>query len=346
MGKDPSAEPLPRIAPLEPAEAIKSFVLQDGFAMQLLAAEPLVTDPVAGVYDENGRFFVVEMSDYPYTDKSTDQPNVERTTDRPIGKVRVLDDVDDDGVFDESTIFAEGSSWPTGIAVWKGGVFVAATPDLWYLKDTDGDGVADVRRQVFTGFRKFNVQAVMNNLQLGARSQDLRRRRRATAARSGTATIRERTPVDSPGTTSGSIPPRRASSALRRRPVRQHVRRLGQPVHLQHPQPGPACRPAAARIWRETRFCRRRGVLHDAAAVGRSRFEFFGSARRSPGGSSNAGGWPRRAIAHAAQRAGRRRVPDLVERRDRLPRRRLSAELRGNRLSRRGRQQPDPSRGR
>ena len=164
MGKDPSAEPLPRVAPLEPAEAIKSFVLQDGFAMQLLAAEPLVTDPVAGVYDENGRLFVVEMNDYPYTDKSTDQPNVERTTDRPIGKVRVLEDVDDDGVFDKSTIFARDLSWPTGIAVFDGGVFVAATPDLWYLKDTDGDGVADVRRQVFTGFRKFNVQAVVNNL--------------------------------------------------------------------------------------------------------------------------------------------------------------------------------------
>src|SRR6185369_2279252 len=50
---------------------------------------------------------------------------------------------------------------------WKGGVFVAATPDLWYLKDTDGDGKADVRRKVFTGFRKLNVQAVMNNLVWG-----------------------------------------------------------------------------------------------------------------------------------------------------------------------------------
>src|SRR5207247_161745 len=57
--------------------------------------------------------------------------------------------------------------WPTGVACWKGGVFVAATPDLWYLKDTDGDGKADIRQKVFTGFRKFNVQAVMNNLVWG-----------------------------------------------------------------------------------------------------------------------------------------------------------------------------------
>ena len=53
------------------------------------------------------------------------------------------------------------------MAVWKGGIFVSATPDVWYLKDTDGDRRADVRRKVFTGFRKFNVQAVMNNLRWG-----------------------------------------------------------------------------------------------------------------------------------------------------------------------------------
>lgn len=162
--QDQSATSLPRIAPLEPFAALESFLLKDGFELQLVAAEPLVTDPVAGVFDENGRLFVVEMNDYPYTDKATDKPNVERTTDLPLGKVRLLEDTDDDGVFDKSTIFARELSWPTGIAVYDGGVFVAATPDVWYLKDTDGDGVADVRRKIFTGFRKFNVQAVVNNL--------------------------------------------------------------------------------------------------------------------------------------------------------------------------------------
>ena len=164
LGQDDSAAPLPRIAPLEASSAVKSFVVKDGFELQLIAAEPLVTDPVAGAFDELGRLFVVEMNDYPYTDKSTDKPNVERTGDLPIGKVRLLIDTDDDGQFDQSTIFARDFSWPTGIAVYDGGVFVAATPDVWYLKDTDGDHVADVRTKVFTGFRKFNVQAVVNNL--------------------------------------------------------------------------------------------------------------------------------------------------------------------------------------
>ena len=162
-----AAEPLPRIWPKEPAEALKTFIVRDGFEMQLLAAEPLVASPVAMEYDENGRAYVAEMRDYPYTDKASDKPFVERTKDEPLGRIRLLEDTDGDGRFDKSTIFAEGLSWPTGLALWKGGVYVVATPDLWYLKDTDGDGKADERRKVLTGFRKFNVQAVINNLKWG-----------------------------------------------------------------------------------------------------------------------------------------------------------------------------------
>src|SRR5262245_37476101 len=127
--QDPAA--LPRIPPKEPSAALESFRTLDGFRMELLAHEPDVTDPVAIDYDENGWAYVAEMCDYPYTDKSTDVPNVERTTDQPIGRIRLLRDTDGDGVFDESTIFADGLSWPTGLACWHGGVFVAATPAVW-----------------------------------------------------------------------------------------------------------------------------------------------------------------------------------------------------------------------
>jgi putative membrane-bound dehydrogenase-like protein len=160
-------EPLPRFPPREPAEAIKSFQVQGGFRLDLLAAEPLVMDPVAGAYDEDGRLYVVEMTDYPHVDPKNDTPFAENLADPPIGRVRVLTDRDGDGVLDEGRVFADKLSWPTGIAVWKGGVFVAATPDVWYLRDTDGDLRADERRKVLTGFRKYNVQAVMNNLQWG-----------------------------------------------------------------------------------------------------------------------------------------------------------------------------------
>jgi putative membrane-bound dehydrogenase-like protein len=158
---------LPRAAPLSPAAAMKSFQVQQGFRLDLLASEPKVTSPVAGAYDEDGRLFVVEMTDYPHVDAANDKPFAENVGDPPIGRVRLLIDRDDDGLFDESHIFADALSWPTGVAVWKGGVFVAATPDIWYLRDNDGDHRAEERRRVFTGFRKLNVQAVINNLQWG-----------------------------------------------------------------------------------------------------------------------------------------------------------------------------------
>lgn len=165
--KDAVKNVLPRVPPTPAAEAAKTFRVLDGFRMELLAAEPLVASPVAMAYDENGRAYVCEMRDYPYTNKAKHKPNQENPTDEAIGRVRLLDDTDGDGVFDKSSIFAEEMSWPTGVACWKGGVFVAATPDIWYLKDHDGDGKADERRKVFTGFRKLNVQAVMNNLVWG-----------------------------------------------------------------------------------------------------------------------------------------------------------------------------------
>ncbi len=153
----------PTTPPTAPQNAAKTFHVLDGFQMQLIAAEPLVTDPVAITYDADGRAYVCEMNDYPYTDKEHHKHAQENPTDQSIGKVRLLTDTDGDGVFDKATIFAEGLSWPTGAACWKGGIFVTATPDVWYLKDTNGDGVADVRQKVFTGFKKLNVQAVMNN---------------------------------------------------------------------------------------------------------------------------------------------------------------------------------------
>ena len=153
----------PSTQPVEPKDAAKTFHVFDGFEMQLIAAEPLVTDPVAITYDADGRAYVCEMNDYPYTDKAAHKPSQENPTDAHIGKVRLLTDTDGDGIFDKATVFAEGLSWPTGAACWKGGIFVTATPDVWYLKDTNDDGVADVRQKVFTGFKKLNVQAVMNN---------------------------------------------------------------------------------------------------------------------------------------------------------------------------------------
>lgn len=161
-----SLAPLPTVAATAPEDAVSTIRLQNGFRAELVAAEPLVTDPVAIAYDENGLAYVAEMNDYPYTDRADDKPWADQPS-APIGRIRVLEDVDGDGVYDRSYIFADKLSWPAGVACFKGGIYVAATPDLLYLKDTDGDHKADIKRVVFTGFRKYNVQAVMNGLQWG-----------------------------------------------------------------------------------------------------------------------------------------------------------------------------------
>ncbi|MBI3840098.1 MAG: CehA/McbA family metallohydrolase, partial [Planctomycetia bacterium] len=152
------AEFLKPVPPKEPAEAVKTFEALDGFCMELVAHEPDVTDPVAACFDENGGMYVAEMIDYPYHPKPGEDP---------LGRVRYLEDTDGDGTYDKSWVFADKIVWPTGVVCWKGGVYVAAAPDIWYLKDTDGDHRADVKERVYTGFGDRNQQGGVNNLNWG-----------------------------------------------------------------------------------------------------------------------------------------------------------------------------------
>lgn len=154
---------LPRIPPVEPQKAIASFQVQHGFQLQLVAAEPLVASPVDACFDENGRMYVSEMRDYPFSSEPT-KLNPRGGGKKDAGVVRLLEDTDGDGKVDRSIVFADKLTWPTSVCCYKGGVFVLAPPHLWYLKDTDGDGVADVRRIVLSGFGRDNVQAVANSL--------------------------------------------------------------------------------------------------------------------------------------------------------------------------------------
>lgn len=142
---------LPRVAPVEPDAALDTFQVLPGYRLELVAAEPLVASPVAVCWDERGRMYAVEMRGY------------SEHRDEGLSRIRLVFDDDNDGRYDRSIVFADKLLWPTAIHPWDDGVFVADAPDILYLKDTNDDGVADVRRRVFTGFGTQNVQGLLNS---------------------------------------------------------------------------------------------------------------------------------------------------------------------------------------
>jgi putative membrane-bound dehydrogenase-like protein len=150
---------LPRIASTEPDKAPLTMRLHDGLKLELVASEPLVSSPVGMCFDEDGRLFVVEMLGYP-----------DLREERP-GRIKLLESTHHDGRYDKATIYADNLPWPTSVLAYDGGIFVTASPDLIYLKDTKHDGVADVRYKVFTGFGvttvPLNVQGLVNGLTWG-----------------------------------------------------------------------------------------------------------------------------------------------------------------------------------
>lgn len=161
---DSLAAQLPRIAPHEPSETLSTFRLQQGFSLELVAQEPAVADPIDAAFDADGRMYVVEMRDYPFLPEQRPDKYVERQPER-FGSIRLLEDTNGDGRMDKSTVFADRLTWPQSVCCYKGGVFVIAPPSLYYMKDTDGDGVADVKEEWFTGFKTDNVQALSNGLE-------------------------------------------------------------------------------------------------------------------------------------------------------------------------------------
>jgi putative membrane-bound dehydrogenase-like protein len=145
--------------PLSPKEEMATFRIAKGFRVELVACEPDVIDPVAMAFDEDGRLHVTEMRGYPNGGVSTG--------DITSGKIRRLEDRDGDGFYETSTIYAEGLRFPASAMPWKGGVLVADVPNLLYFEDTDGDGKADRKRVLYTGFDLSNSEQILNALQWG-----------------------------------------------------------------------------------------------------------------------------------------------------------------------------------
>jgi putative membrane-bound dehydrogenase-like protein len=154
--KEPGSEyKLERVPAMTAPQSMASMEVAPGYRIELVASEPQVIDPVAISTDENGKMYVVEMRDYSEKDKDF------------LGRIRLLTDKDGDGKYETSKVFLDKLSWPTAVICYDGGVFIGDPPDIIYAKDTDGDGVADVKQVIYTGFSRKNVQGMMNTLLWG-----------------------------------------------------------------------------------------------------------------------------------------------------------------------------------
>jgi putative membrane-bound dehydrogenase-like protein len=125
-----------------------------------VAAEPDVIDPVAMAFDERGRLYVVEMPGFPNKDTAEGTPPIP-------GRIRLFENPDPDHRYRKCTVFADGLAFPTSVMPYKKGVLVACAPDILYLEDTHQDGRADLRRVLYTGFGRKNIEAQVNSLQWG-----------------------------------------------------------------------------------------------------------------------------------------------------------------------------------
>ncbi|MCR9295320.1 MAG: GDSL-type esterase/lipase family protein [bacterium] len=145
VSKSSISQPEPRLesvfAEFEP-QAIPEFTLGDELEITLWAQNPDLNKPIHMNFDAQGRLWVASSEAYPMIEVGQSAPD----------KIVVLEDTDDDGVADQSTVFADGLLIPTGVLPGDGGVYVAQSTDLLFLKDTDGDGRADVKRRVLSGF--------------------------------------------------------------------------------------------------------------------------------------------------------------------------------------------------
>jgi hypothetical protein len=112
---------------ISPGESVKKMHLENGFAVKLVASEPLIAAPVAMTFDKDGRIWVLQMNDYMPDTVGTGE-------DKPTGKVVIISDMNGDGVMDDRKIFLDSLVLPRAICLVEDGLLVAEPPKLWYYK--------------------------------------------------------------------------------------------------------------------------------------------------------------------------------------------------------------------
>ncbi len=137
----PEAPAEPSARPLSPEEAVRTFSTPPGYRVELVAAEPLIESPILIDFDADGRLWALEMLSF-LPDASG------RDAREPLNRVVVLEDLDDDGRMDKRTVFADRLLMPRALKVLDQGVLVGEPPNLWLMRDTNGDLTADTKTAV------------------------------------------------------------------------------------------------------------------------------------------------------------------------------------------------------
>ena len=134
-------------------ELQSTFSIADGYDIQLIASEPAIKDPVDIEFDQWGRAYVLEMPGYPFEDQES--------------RIVLLRDNDADEVYEDHTVYAEQLELASSILPYRNGLLVAAPPYLLFIKDIDGDLIADERDTLLSGFATGNLQHNYNGLSYG-----------------------------------------------------------------------------------------------------------------------------------------------------------------------------------
>jgi putative heme-binding domain-containing protein len=135
----------------------KSFLVAEGFEVNLFAADPVIAKPIQMNFDPAGRLWIASSEVYPQI-----QPGQVAND-----KILIVEDRDGDGRADRTSVFAGGLLIPTGIEPGDGGAYVANSTELLHLKDTDGDGKADRTRVVLSGFGTEDTHHILHTLRWG-----------------------------------------------------------------------------------------------------------------------------------------------------------------------------------
>jgi putative membrane-bound dehydrogenase-like protein len=152
-------EPVKLQEPLSPQDSMRYTQVPADFDLQLFAAEPDIVKPIYMAWDERGRAWVVEARDYPHGLVPEGEPGHD--------SIKICEDSNGDGKADKFTVFADKLNLATSLVFVNGGILVSEARHMLFLKDSDGDGKADVRQAILPGWGVGDTHAQQSNLGRG-----------------------------------------------------------------------------------------------------------------------------------------------------------------------------------